>query len=215
MSRSAHSAATSGGGAPSELVDLCIIPIAQRSIQSSPDPYGWSALRMRTRGGIPLAGAPLHAPAALYWAPDTPLMRWLPPKAGRVVTRRCDHWISALWGARKHPSWTQDRTLSPDSPLRAGDAAVADLVLAYRTCGTVRLRPFPRPSWSSRFGASMPSQERLATRVSGHALGPRAALAALFSLRLLRHFHALRRVWLLFGCALAVSQIDLAEQSPA
>jgi len=22
-------------------------------------------------------------------------------------------------------------------------------------CGTVRLRPFPRPSWSSRFGASM------------------------------------------------------------
>jgi hypothetical protein len=41
---------------------------------------------------------------------------------------------------------------------------------------------------------------RLATRVFGHALGPRAALAALFSLRLIRHFHALRRVWLIFGC---------------
>ena len=40
---------------------------------------------------------------------------------------------------------------------------------------------------------------RLATRVSGHALGPWAALAALFSLRYLRHLTALRRVWLLSG----------------
>jgi hypothetical protein len=40
---------------------------------------------------------------------------------------------------------------------------------------------------------------RLATRVFGHALGPWAALAALFSLRLIRHFHALRRVWLVVG----------------
>src|SRR5271166_2120533 len=39
------------GGAPSESVDLRIILIAQRSIQSSPDPYAWSALRTRTRGG--------------------------------------------------------------------------------------------------------------------------------------------------------------------
>ena len=50
-------------GAPSESVDLCIIAIARRSIQSSPDPYDWSALRTRTRKGIPLAGAPCKAPA--------------------------------------------------------------------------------------------------------------------------------------------------------
>src|SRR5208337_5653773 len=34
---------------------------------------------------------------------------------------------------------------------------------------------------------------RLATRVSGHALGPRAALAVRFFLRLIRHLTALRR----------------------
>src|SRR5271166_120272 len=39
------------GGAPSESVDLRIILIAQRSIQSSHDPYARSALRTRTRGG--------------------------------------------------------------------------------------------------------------------------------------------------------------------
>ena len=58
-------------GAPSKSVDLGIIAIARRSIQSSPDPYAWSALRTRTRKGIPLAGAPLQRPcAAPYCAPD-------------------------------------------------------------------------------------------------------------------------------------------------
>src|SRR5271166_1213522 len=52
------------GGAPSESVDRGIIPIEQRSIQSSPDPYDWSALRTRTRGGASLSQAlPCHAPA--------------------------------------------------------------------------------------------------------------------------------------------------------
>src|SRR5271166_4313723 len=61
------------GGAPSESVDRGIIPIEQRSIQSSPDPYDWSALRTRTRGGASLSQAlPCHAPAAPYCASDTP-----------------------------------------------------------------------------------------------------------------------------------------------
>ena len=55
-------ASTSGGGAPSESVDLRIIPIGQRSIQSSSDPYELERASHATRGGIPLAGAPLQRP---------------------------------------------------------------------------------------------------------------------------------------------------------
>ena len=86
-----------------ELADLCIIAIARRSIQSSPDPYDWSVLRTRTRGGIPLAGAPLQRPcAAAYCAPDTPLMRCLPPTAAAALptVRRSDRFSCAKLGER-------------------------------------------------------------------------------------------------------------------
>src|SRR5208337_588115 len=59
--------------------------------------------------------------------------------------------------------------------------------------------PSPDPPGHPDLARACASQERLATRVSGHALGPRAALAARIFLRLIRHLTALRRVWLLSG----------------
>src|SRR5208337_2472890 len=58
-------------------------------------------------------------------------------------------------------------------------------------------------------------RDGLATRVSGHALGPRAAFAVRFFLRLLRYLAALRRVWLLSGCFWLVLPIGSPDGSPA
>jgi len=69
MSRSAYSAATSGGGAPSESVDLRIIPIGQRSIQSSSDPYDWSALRTQREEASLSQALPCNAPADVFLTP--------------------------------------------------------------------------------------------------------------------------------------------------
>src|SRR5271166_912361 len=51
-----------------------ILVAATITVYSSPHPYDWAALRTRTRGGIPLAGAPLQRPCGPYCAPDTPLI---------------------------------------------------------------------------------------------------------------------------------------------